>query len=168
AMNKYGVKVSGPGGTSSRPKLSGPELLCQVKEKVEVTTLTADLQPFFALSWAPLLLPPQQLTSDLGPYKSCAVVSSAGSLRNSGLGKEIVLRFNAAPTSGFEKDVGSKTTIRLINSQVNPQTVTDYGYFFITFNLYLWLNVITLTAETTVMAKSLTCADVLPPSHLQI
>lgn len=89
AMNKYGVKVSGPGGTSNRPKLSGRELLCQLKEKVEVTTLTSDHQPFPALAWAPLLLPSQQLTSDLGPYKSCAVVSSAGSLRNSGLGKEI-------------------------------------------------------------------------------
>ncbi|XP_062289285.1 LOW QUALITY PROTEIN: beta-galactoside alpha-2,6-sialyltransferase 1 [Scomber scombrus] len=122
AMNKYGVEVSGPGGSSSRPKLSGPELLCQMKNKVEVATLTADLAPFSSLPLA-AQLPLKQLTSDLGPYRSCAVVSSAGSLRSSGLGKEIdshdaVLRFNAAPTVGYENDVGSKTTIRLINSQV--------------------------------------------------
>lgn len=31
---------------------------------------------------------------------------------------DAVLRFNAAPTSGYENDVGTKTTIRLVNSQV--------------------------------------------------
>lgn len=87
-MNKYGVEFSGPGGVSSRPKLSGPKLLCQLKDNVEVTTLTPDFQPFSPLPWA-AQLPPNQLTSDLGPYKSCAVVSSAGSMRFSGLGKEI-------------------------------------------------------------------------------
>lgn len=88
AMNKYGVEFSGPGGVPSRLKLSGPKLLCQMKEKVEVLTLTPDLHPFALLPWASQL-PQLQLTSELGPYKSCAVVSSAGSLRNSGLGKEI-------------------------------------------------------------------------------
>lgn len=87
-MNKYGVQVSGPGGVSSRPKLSRPQLLCQLKSKVEVSTLTSDLEPFSSLPWASQL-PLKQLTSDLGPYRSCAVVSSAGSLRSSGLGKEI-------------------------------------------------------------------------------
>lgn len=87
-MNKYGVTLTGPGGVPSRPKLSGPKLLCQLKDKVEVATLTSDMQPFSALPWA-TQLPLKQLTSDIGPYKSCAVVSSAGSLRNSGLGKEI-------------------------------------------------------------------------------
>lgn len=32
---------------------------------------------------------------------------------------DIVMRFNHAPTKGYEDDVGSKTTIRVVNSQVS-------------------------------------------------
>jgi len=85
-MNKYGVKHPGP--AAHRPKLSGPELLCQIKEMVQITTLTPDMEPFSGLPWASQL-PLHQITTDIGPFKTCAVVSSAGSLKNSGLGKEI-------------------------------------------------------------------------------
>jgi hypothetical protein len=51
---------------------------------------------------------------------SCAIISNSGMLIGSGLGKEIdrhdfVWRLNMAPTKGYEKDVGSKTDIRLLN-----------------------------------------------------
>ncbi|XP_050302266.1 beta-galactoside alpha-2,6-sialyltransferase 2 [Anthonomus grandis grandis] len=70
-------------------------------------------------------------------FNSCAVVASSGALRGSNLGNfidshDVVLRFNDAPTKSFERDVGSKTTIRVLNSQV----VTKPQYHFLTSNLY--------------------------------
>ena len=61
-------------------------------------------------------------------YNDCGVVSSAGALLHSGLGKKIdsndfVIRFNNAPSKGYEEDVGTKTSLRIVNSQVvgNPE-----------------------------------------------
>jgi len=59
---------------------------------------------------------------DLADFSSCAVVGSSGALGGSGLGAEIdshgaVIRFNDAPTRGFEADVGSRTTLRVQNNQ---------------------------------------------------
>ena len=56
-------------------------------------------------------------------FRTCGVVSSSGTISGLGLGAEIdaneaVFRFNDAPTTGFEDDVGSKTTFRFVNSKV--------------------------------------------------
>lgn len=52
-----------------------------------------------------------------------AIVGSSGRLSGAGLGPNIdrcddVIRFNRAPTEGFERDVGGKTTLRVTNNHV--------------------------------------------------
>ncbi|XWS71479.1 hypothetical protein CRYUN_Cryun03dG0141400 [Craigia yunnanensis] len=56
-------------------------------------------------------------------YKSCAVVGNSGILLNSDHGKlidghEVVIRLNNARTERFEKNVGSKTSISFVNSNI--------------------------------------------------
>ncbi|RZF45221.1 hypothetical protein LSTR_LSTR012644 [Laodelphax striatellus] len=66
-------------------------------------------------------------------YNNCAIVSSAGSLKGSNLGplidsNDVVLRFNHAPTEGYDDDVGTKTTIRILNSQVVSKPEFNFLY----------------------------------------
>jgi len=54
-------------------------------------------------------------------WDRCALVGNSGSLLSADFGKEInehdiVIRFNQAPTKGFEKFVGNRTTFRVLNA----------------------------------------------------
>ena len=54
-------------------------------------------------------------------WDRCALVGNSGGLLSADFGKEIneyniVVRFNQAPTKGFEKFVGNKTTFRVLNA----------------------------------------------------
>uniref|UniRef100_W5MJE3 Beta-galactoside alpha-2,6-sialyltransferase 1 n=1 Tax=Lepisosteus oculatus TaxID=7918 RepID=W5MJE3_LEPOC len=119
-------------------RLNHRELLCQLKTRVPVKTIKAGDGPFTREAWEKYL-PKDNPRERLGPFKSCAVVMSSASLRNSKLGEEIVLdshdavlRFNAAPTEGYSIDVGQKTTLRLLNSQL----VVSEKHKFLTDPLY--------------------------------
>ncbi|XP_073318856.1 beta-galactoside alpha-2,6-sialyltransferase 2-like [Pagrus major] len=122
SSNRHQVTYQGPRGD----RRSGLQLYCELKRRTRIRTVDGTQEPFSGLGWARLVpsLPLQELWTSR--YQSCAVVTSAGAVLNSSLGREIdshdaVLRFNAAPTKGFERDVGTKTTIRIINSQNNTE-----------------------------------------------
>ncbi|XP_030055419.1 beta-galactoside alpha-2,6-sialyltransferase 2 [Microcaecilia unicolor] len=124
SINKHGVRFR---GKKNAKKLTSKQLLCEIKERVNVKTLDGKEAPFSALGWEKHV--PQIPLNKLYPqgFGRCAVVMSAGAILNSSLGQEIdshdaVLRFNSAPTHGYEMDVGNKTTLRIINSQIltNP------------------------------------------------
>ncbi|XP_038671756.1 beta-galactoside alpha-2,6-sialyltransferase 1-like [Scyliorhinus canicula] len=119
SMNKYAVNFT---GTKKLKKLNSKELLCELKQRVQVVSIEYGDESFTTSDWRECI-PNKNLTQALGPFKTCAVVASAGSILRSRLGMEIdahdaVLRFNGAPTIGFESDVGRRTTIRIVNSQV--------------------------------------------------
>ncbi|XP_040387594.1 alpha-N-acetyl-neuraminyl-2,3-beta-galactosyl-1,3-N-acetyl-galactosaminide alpha-2,6-sialyltransferase isoform X1 [Cygnus olor] len=67
--------------------------------------------------------------------RRCAVVSSSGQMLGSRLGQaidgqECVLRMNHAPTAGYEEDVGTRSTVRVVSHTSVPLLLRNQPYFF--------------------------------------
>ncbi|XP_017265767.1 beta-galactoside alpha-2,6-sialyltransferase 2 [Kryptolebias marmoratus] len=145
SANKHSVSYKGHRKTNQSAK----ELLCQMKAQAQLRTLDGSEEPFSSLGWVDFVpsLPLENLSGqqEKSSFKSCAVVTSAGAMLRSGLGKEIdshdaVLRFNSAPTEGYERDVGNKTSIRIINSQIlaNPTYQFNTSSIYKNVTLVAW------------------------------
>lgn len=89
SANKHQVAYRG----RRRPSQTAKELLCEMKAQARLQMVDGTQQPFSSLGWASLVpsLPLEQLHKrpDQGSFKSCAVVTSAGAILRSGLGREI-------------------------------------------------------------------------------
>tara|TARA_R110000744_G_scaffold142853_1_gene254597 strand:+ start:5700 stop:6344 length:645 start_codon:yes stop_codon:yes gene_type:complete len=74
------------------------------------------------------------VSPDLSLKGSVAIVGASGNLLDSKLGAQIdshdeVIRFNRSPTDGYEENVGSKTTLRVVNNHVfNNNDIKKEGY----------------------------------------
>eukprot|EP00118_Oscarella_pearsei_P004397 m.18701 g.18701 ORF g.18701 m.18701 type:complete len:373 (+) comp27717_c0_seq1:166-1284(+) len=107
------------------PKLSKSTLLCcfkRMRQKMPLSLTKLDSVLLLHSNCSRYLT---QSLPERKPqmFNSCAVVSSGPSMLKFKLGKEIdshdaIFRINMAPTKSFEKYVGSKTTIRVLNSKI--------------------------------------------------
>lgn len=85
STNKHGVAYRG----RREARMSKRRLLCEMKKKAKVMTLDGEELPFSSLGWQKIVpaLPLERLYGT--GFRSCAVVTSAGAILHSGLGKEI-------------------------------------------------------------------------------
>ncbi|XP_072567572.1 beta-galactoside alpha-2,6-sialyltransferase 1-like isoform X1 [Paramormyrops kingsleyae] len=125
--NQFGVPRN---MTHRNVTVTQSDLMHELRTRVPLRTIEPGDGPFSGNEWQEYL-PRRSLEQSLGPLKTCAVVMSSGSIGNSALGAEIdkhdaVLRFNAAPTQKYSADVGNKTSMRLVNSQVLTSKYTGF------------------------------------------
>ena len=135
--SRYGARHDSPGmgAAPMRPREDAATLVCEAVGKVQIETFVRGEEEFFAEEQLDHLLPKRPLLERNATFDTCGVVSSSGAMLKSGLGARIdsddfVIRFNNAPSGGrdrdesggggedYERDVGSKTSLRIVNSQV--------------------------------------------------
>ncbi|XP_077478943.1 alpha-N-acetyl-neuraminyl-2,3-beta-galactosyl-1,3-N-acetyl-galactosaminide alpha-2,6-sialyltransferase [Stigmatopora argus] len=68
-------------------------------------------------------------------FNHCALISSSGQMRGSGLGTDIdqipcVIRMNDAPTAGYEADVGGRTSVRVVSHTSVPRLLKNPRRYF--------------------------------------
>lgn len=130
------------------------------------------------------IIPDQEYYRDEGPdrCRACSVVGNSGNLKNSHYGplidaSDFVFRINRGPTKGFEGDVGSKTTHRIIypESAVDVDNSTHLVLFaFKTLDLE-WLSSVftthhvkkTYTTVKTSIKANTSLVMVVNPSFMQ-
>ncbi|KAM9496266.1 CMP-N-acetylneuraminate-beta-galactosamide-alpha-2,3-sialyltransferase 1-like isoform 1-T1 [Clarias gariepinus] len=88
------------------------------------------------------VIPDKRHYMDAGPYRcrSCSVVGNSGNLQSSNYGKlidssDFVIRINEAPTHGFERDVGNKTTHHVMYPESAIDLPNDINLILIPFKI---------------------------------
>ncbi|XP_029621202.1 ST3 beta-galactoside alpha-2,3-sialyltransferase 7 isoform X2 [Salmo trutta] len=90
-----------------------------------------------------------------GGCRRCVVVGSGGVLHGSHLGShidqyDVIIRMNNAPVSGFERDAGSRTTVRLMYPEGAPLSPSEYRHTsLVTLVVYKCLDLDWLTSVIT-------------------
>nr|XP_055026543.1 ST3 beta-galactoside alpha-2,3-sialyltransferase 7 isoform X2 [Misgurnus anguillicaudatus] len=137
-------------------KLSTPAGLLKIPVFLENGTGDWALPPPLGLmgieemvSQALRALPHTGLPSGSETCKRCVVVGSGGILHGKNLGPhidqyDIIIRMNNAPVFGFERDAGSRTTIRLIYPEGAPSLSQEYKNTEMSWwsKLWFWRDVI--------------------------
>ncbi|XP_045609247.1 beta-galactoside alpha-2,6-sialyltransferase 1-like isoform X2 [Procambarus clarkii] len=123
--NKYGVNYKGP---RIRGNPSKEQMLCAFRG-ASFRSLRDGDEPFTSQGVAKHF--PSTGLLEGRYFNTCAVVTNAGAIKGAQLGNFIdshdaVIRFNHAPTEGFQHDVGSRTTLRIVNSQVVTKPMFDF------------------------------------------
>jgi len=114
-------------------------LLCKLKKELAFETQAAwsNANSFIAIQPYNRSASSQHSFLQARAIRKCAVVSNSGVLRRQDHGSAIdkadfVFRFNDAPLSGWEKYVGTKESIRLVNDQfpkrVMKRTMANYDF----------------------------------------